>query len=394
MTVPTPKHYWKFDESSGTTARDSVGDATISLDRASWVVGRSGNAIRFDPDDGVKLATTDLPEMPAPWTAAFWVYRWAASGSAALFSSNNDALKLQQWKTPEEVGITIFGDKDYSFGVVVPLTEWTHVTLVGASTETRLYLNGVLKGTLPVPIKLGLYWLGSTQGYEEFAKALFDEVEVWDVALTDDQVGEVANGGTQPVKPPQPITPIIPLDGVWYSQNLVYPGTIITVTVSGNNVDGTIHASGAHQRATIVSPTELNGAMSATLSANPDTITWHDPVKGRIWIWMRTPPQQPVPPPPPPPTTVFPLAGTYNYVYGDGRNFKLIITHTGDTTVRIDFTSFNPASVYSGVIVSTNQLRITFNDGTTTMATLSANPDKIYVQQGRTTPTMTWTKIS
>jgi len=193
MTIPVPKHYWKFDEASGTIARDSVGGATISLDRASWVAGRSGSAVRFDFDDGVRLATTNLPEMPAPWTATFWVYRWSDSGSTSLFSSLDHALKLQQWETPEQVGITTFGYKDWSFGVELPLGEWTHLALVGTGTETKLYLNGVLKGTLPVSIPLGLYWLGSTQGYEEFAKALLDEVKVWDVALTDEQVGGLAN---------------------------------------------------------------------------------------------------------------------------------------------------------------------------------------------------------
>ncbi|WP_437541974.1 LamG domain-containing protein [Sorangium sp. So ce367] len=298
MTVPTPAHYWKFDEDSGTTARDSVGGATISLDRASWVVGRSGSAVRFDPDDGVRLATTDLGEIGPSWTAAFWVYRWSASGSASLFSSLDHALKLQQWKTPEEVGITTFGVEDRSFGVVVPLSEWTHLTLVGTATETRLYLNGVRKGSLPVSIPLGLYWLGSTQGYEEFAKALFDEVKVWDQALTDDQVGEVANGG-----PPSP------------------------------------------------------------------------------------------PPPPPPITTIFPLAGTYNYVWGyQGQSFTVVISPKGENTFRVDLTSYSPAFIWSAVVVSQSQLRLTTNFGTSVLATLVA-PNTINVESGNQLPAMVWTKI-
>ncbi|WP_438027653.1 hypothetical protein [Sorangium sp. So ce233] len=41
MTVPTPKHYWKFDETSGTTAADSTGDAKVTLDRPDcWGLGK------------------------------------------------------------------------------------------------------------------------------------------------------------------------------------------------------------------------------------------------------------------------------------------------------------------------------------------------------------------
>ena len=38
MTVPTPTHSWKFDETTGNIAADSTGSADITLDRDDcWV---------------------------------------------------------------------------------------------------------------------------------------------------------------------------------------------------------------------------------------------------------------------------------------------------------------------------------------------------------------------
>ncbi|WP_438041323.1 hypothetical protein [Sorangium sp. So ce128] len=74
---PTLKHYWTFDETSGTIAADSTGDAKITLDRPDgWVPGKFGNAVRLNPGGGVKLATvfqSEAAKMAPPRTAAFWV---------------------------------------------------------------------------------------------------------------------------------------------------------------------------------------------------------------------------------------------------------------------------------------------------------------------------------
>jgi choice-of-anchor C domain-containing protein len=192
MTLPAPKHYWNFNETSGTVAADAIGAAVIALDRPGWVPGRQGNAIRFNPTDGVRLATTNLTEMPPPWTAAFWVKREADSEGATLWSSNGHALKLEQWRNTHQVGLTGFGVFDETFEGKTPIGEWVHLAVVGTATETKLYLNGRLQGTLARSTDLGLQWLGSSGGYMEVASAILDEVKIFDVALTDAQVAELA----------------------------------------------------------------------------------------------------------------------------------------------------------------------------------------------------------
>jgi hypothetical protein len=200
MTLPTPKYYWNFNETSGTTAVDSVGGAVIALDRASWVPGKEGNAIRFNRNDGAKLATTSLSEIPPPWTIAFWVMREEDCDGAAIFSSSHYGLKLEQWENTHQVGFTKYTINnitgyDPSFDYTAPLKQWVHLALVmGTDNKLRRYVNGMGSDVREVqePINLGLRWLGSTHGYTEFASAIFDEIQVFDQALTDEQVGELA----------------------------------------------------------------------------------------------------------------------------------------------------------------------------------------------------------
>jgi len=236
MSLPKPKHTWNFNEISGRTAADPVGGATIAVDSESFVAGKVGNALRFNPKDGARLATTTLPELPPPWTAAFWVKREADSDGATLFSSSEYALKLEQWENTHEVGFTQFGQGDKAFGYRAPIGEWVHLALVGTAAETRLYVNGRRQATLPSPVKLGLRWLGSSGGYVEVASMILDEVKIFDEALTDAQVPELLNEaakieiseGGAPVGPNGVDWGTIPLDG---------KGTTKTITVANRGDD-------------------------------------------------------------------------------------------------------------------------------------------------------------
>ena len=284
-TVPTPKHYWKFDESSGNIAKDSTGGADITLDRDDcWVTGKFGNAVRFDPSGGVKTATAfqlETSEIPQPWTASFWVQRGDAGKPASLFSSDKYALRLQQVDALDKAGITIFHQADKHFDLGIPTGTWTHLTMVGTANDTKLYVNGELKATLTTPINLGMHWLGSTHGHQDYAVALLDEVKVWDVALTGDQVKEVSNENTdQPVNsPPPPISTIFPLAG-YYTYDITYETWPVVFTDAGPNRVNISFVSGTsppNWSLEIVSPTQaiLHGqdgsSTPATLVA-PNTI--------------------------------------------------------------------------------------------------------------------------
>lgn len=269
MALPNPKYYWKFDDIAGTTAIDSVSGAKMALDRAAFVAGKQGRALRFNPQDGVRMVTTTLPDLPAPWTVSFWVKREADTSGSTLFGSDKYAIKLEQWNGAHKLGFTAFGKFDTSFDYMTPIGEWVQVTMVGTATETRLSVNGKPQGTRQQSIALGLQWLGSSGQYVEFASMVLDEIQIFDKELTDAQVAELADG--DPVKPrivnssfeegPDP--------GGWVG---VASGqtSIVGWTVGGSGVDyvGTYWQPGDTLRRSV----DLNGGAAGSIEQRIATI--------------------------------------------------------------------------------------------------------------------------
>ncbi|WP_438025734.1 LamG domain-containing protein [Sorangium sp. So ce233] len=291
MTIPVPKHYWKLDMTSGTVAAEPYGGARIALDRASWVPGRQGQAIRFHPKNGARLATTNVRDLPAPWTIAAWVMREEDSEAATLVSSHNQMIRLEQWPSLHHVGLTHAGVFDATFDRAIPLHQWVHLALVGTAAGVTLYVNGKRQGEVGAPTVLGLRWLGSFGGWTDFASVIIDELTIFDQVLTDDQVNELANQNT---KLPAPDT-IFPLEGAW---SCTWNGTkhwTFGLKVSGHTltIDYGDYSPGKIMSGAILSPAKIcnlnpsGPADYGLLSGNPDTIYWTSHDGTPLMVWTR-----------------------------------------------------------------------------------------------------------
>ncbi len=140
----------------------------------------------------VNLAKSDVS---GSWTAAMWVNREnAPSTSSVLMSSNNYSIKLEQWNNVKKVGITKYGVGDYSFNYTAPISAWTHLTFVGTSTGTSLYVNGVLQDTLGVVIDCPMDKIGVDKGATDgYLKAILDDLMVYNMSLSSQEVLNLYN---------------------------------------------------------------------------------------------------------------------------------------------------------------------------------------------------------
>jgi hypothetical protein len=119
-----------------------------------------------------------------PWTAEFWVNRQPAfDDSAILIGDSDTALKLEQSPYTGQVGFTQFGVADYFFNYIAPTGSWTHLAFV-TTTNTQLFVNGVLQDTQPAAVALGLGQLGADipGRYASHLRGQMDEVRIWSVA--------------------------------------------------------------------------------------------------------------------------------------------------------------------------------------------------------------------
>jgi hypothetical protein len=225
FTRPGPLliHY-KLDEGAGTAATDSSGlgsDGTFSGTAAWAVEGKTGAAASFDGGVGeVRGASSYLNGLDAMSFGA-WIKSNAVDTDAGVIIFANPAGNDQRDIRYDLAGGSGGGTNVIKYGVAteegshenesnsnVQTTQWQHVMVTWTSGEAaKLYINGVLDTPTSEDDIIG----GTTTEYTDVIvgrggkdtdgswDGLVDDVRVYEVALTAQQVQTVMNGGDLPV---------------------------------------------------------------------------------------------------------------------------------------------------------------------------------------------------
>lgn len=82
--------HYTFDEGSGTTANDSAGSNTGTINGATWTSGKVGGALEFDGNDHITF-NEDLPNS-YPFTFSGWVKTLANTKGSAVSSAASDRV--------------------------------------------------------------------------------------------------------------------------------------------------------------------------------------------------------------------------------------------------------------------------------------------------------------
>lgn len=150
-----PLHYWRMDETSGTTLYDNVGDADITISGATInQTGQVGPAVDFDGTDDYGEATIDLSAATTVYVE-FWVRPDAYSVDVLLNFAGSVADTPGAFFINCNAGPWLDVIKRNSAGnnaaryaqSVMPIGEWTHVVIViptSAGASVDLYINGAL----------------------------------------------------------------------------------------------------------------------------------------------------------------------------------------------------------------------------------------------------------
>lgn len=190
---------WNMDEGTGTTAADSAGryNATLLSTTTSlptWTTGKFGSAISLNgTTQYISLGGT---EITGDWTLGMWVYGKSniTKTAEALVSGPTSSIKANQWNKTGKVGFSVFGVKDSSFNYKLPTTNtWVHLTFVGSSAGTSLYVNGVLSQTLPDKMNCPMSYVGAeiqpgTGSKTSFFAGSVDQLTIVDRALSASEI--------------------------------------------------------------------------------------------------------------------------------------------------------------------------------------------------------------
>ncbi|MCP4256497.1 MAG: LamG domain-containing protein, partial [Planctomycetes bacterium] len=202
--------YWKFDETSGTTAQDATGngnDGTLNGD-PQWTAGMLGGALEFDGDgDYVDIGDDPIFNFTDQITVACWIkVSQFTVGWQAIFTMGDDSWRLQRQTTTDTLcwactGVTgtpgdwwLHGDVNVNDG------QWHHTVGVYDGSKYYLYVDGELdaskdtSGTMSTssyPVMIGA---NAQQTGREF-EGLIDDVRVYKRALMATEILGVMSGG-------------------------------------------------------------------------------------------------------------------------------------------------------------------------------------------------------
>ena len=190
--------YWNFDEASGNTVSDSAGSYVGTAQGTSIVPGKQGNARSFNGTDSVIIQSTfGLPSQTG--TISLWVNPRSWSGSTDILGAGVGGSDFRFFNSNGSgalYGFYINGEYRVNTNTtgIPPIDTWTHLTLTWGSNGTKLYLNGVLKGTNTntVPaysqkgLSIGKFTSGGFNG-------TLDEVKVYNRTLSDSEVVNLYN---------------------------------------------------------------------------------------------------------------------------------------------------------------------------------------------------------
>lgn len=207
--------YWNFDEGSGTTAFDSAGDNDGVIYGAEWVDGVIGGALDFD-GEGDYMAVADAPSLRVNQNATFSISVWAKAYSNRMINS----WMLSKMRADERHGVfgySLAWEEQTSrfrfiveeswhgstslYSSEVPAGIWYHVAVVYDNKDMRIYVNGVpdnsdmfardTSDTEPDKefVVGARSWDYTVDGYFD---GLIDEVRIYDVALSEGEIRELA----------------------------------------------------------------------------------------------------------------------------------------------------------------------------------------------------------
>jgi len=216
---------WRFDEGSGTLARDSSGnsnDGTLSDYQDTllpqWVDGINNSALKFDGNnDFVIIPDSSSLDLSSNVTVRAWVYLPSGAHYADSQIVSKDApngggnldLGIHDDSGHIVVGLGTDGGfpgefiAAYSDGTV-SRNVWTYVAMTYNGSLVEIYINGILDSSHPwtggfttdngMPLCIGAKnyqgAAGGTTWYGFCLNGDIDEVEIWNYAKSSQEIFE------------------------------------------------------------------------------------------------------------------------------------------------------------------------------------------------------------
>lgn len=218
--------YWKFDETSGTTANDSSGNGNngrlTSISRsATWTTGKVGGALSFNGllTKGSYVSTPKI-SLGGVFTMSYWYYDKSTTNPQVVIGESNGVMSGPTVKIGFNAGKYFIRlnnnyaeSSDNSIAMATPaLNTWHHVVLTrDSSDKVDLYIDGgVAKRLFSNNAQPGRYIVRAigANGFDhsQTFDGLIDEVRLYNRTLTPSEINVLYTSTAGPVTPPADTT--------------------------------------------------------------------------------------------------------------------------------------------------------------------------------------------
>jgi hypothetical protein len=199
---------WLFDENTGKVAKDisENGNDGNLMGNPKWVNGKFGKALDFNGStDYVEVADSKSLDITGDITIVVWLYKRPA-GRGTL---------LGKWKQVGDVWSYVLYDRGEGGGgwrlrwadqsqtnledpYTFPDNEWVHNAATYDGSKMKVFENGKEIGTIDANKKINVtenpVWIGN-DGYQQHFNGILDEVAIFNVALTVDEIQSIMGEG-------------------------------------------------------------------------------------------------------------------------------------------------------------------------------------------------------
>lgn len=198
-----PVAHWKLDETSGSTASDSIAGRNGTLSGPAWTTGQIDNGLQFDgSNDYVSISDATAFQPTMALSIAGWIKgnSWPSGSTVAVLlrkgpdNPNNWQLCVANGQAMLNLdsndGSGVGGNTTLSTGT------WHHIAATWDGATVRIYVDGVLDNTptaLSAPINTDTrpVYLGGRTGNTDVTNGVVDDVRFYERALTAEEIASL-----------------------------------------------------------------------------------------------------------------------------------------------------------------------------------------------------------
>ena len=199
--------FWLFDEASGNVARDSSGhgyDADLK-ENPVWVEGKFRHALEFQGESYLEIRNSSQ-NLPFGGSDPFSITAWVRNqGGGTVIGKFNGGIIGAYILSINGDGTVSFHREvepwSFSGNMALPDNDFGHVAVTYDGAEMKIYINGEFDSSqergpqntdTATPVLIGARFTNDVPS--EFFNGALDEVAIFNVALTEQQIREIMYG--------------------------------------------------------------------------------------------------------------------------------------------------------------------------------------------------------